>query len=113
MQAGLAALPANVGGALFLLVDSPGVTPALLDELIQRHRETLAPLVWPEFEGKRGNPVLFDRTLFPELRQISGDTGGRPLLLKYKDQAERVQVAEAGILRDFDRPEDVAAFGLG
>lgn len=113
MQAGLASLPANVGGALFLLVDLPGVTPALLDELIQRHRETLAPLVWPEVEGQRGNPVLFDWVLFPELRQIRGDTGGRPLLLKYKDQAERVWVAEAGILRDFDRPEDLAAFGLG
>ncbi|MBE7554757.1 MAG: putative selenium-dependent hydroxylase accessory protein YqeC [Anaerolineales bacterium] len=113
MQAGLAALPANIGGTLFLLVDLPGVTPALLDELIQRHRATLAPLVWPEFEGQRGNPVLFDRALFPELRQISGDTGGRPLLLKYKDQAERVPVAEAGILQDFDRPEDLTAFGLG
>ncbi|MCL4303651.1 MAG: putative selenium-dependent hydroxylase accessory protein YqeC [Anaerolineae bacterium] len=110
MQAGLAVLPAHAGGVLFLLVDLPGVTPALLDELIQRHRETLAPLIWPEFEGQRGNPVLFDRALFPELRQISGDMGGRPLLLKYKDQAERVQVAEAGILQDFDRPEDLAAF---
>jgi molybdenum cofactor cytidylyltransferase len=112
MQAGLAPIPANVGGALFLLVDLPGVTPALLNEIIQRHRETLAPLVWPEFEGRRGNPVLFDRALFPELRQIRGDTGGRPLLLKYKDHAERVGVAEAGILQDFDRREDLAAFGL-
>jgi molybdenum cofactor cytidylyltransferase len=110
MQTGLAALPANVGGALFLLVDLPGVTPALLNRLIQRHRETLAPLVWPEFEGQRGNPVLFDRALFPELRQISGDTGGKPVLLKYQDQAERVMVGEAGVLQDFDRPEDLAAF---
>lgn len=110
LQAGLAALPANVGGALFLLVDLPGVTPALLNELIQRHRETLAPLIWPEFEGQRSNPVLFDRALFPELRHISGDTGGRPLLLKYKDQAERVRVMEAGVLQDFDRLEDLAAF---
>jgi molybdenum cofactor cytidylyltransferase len=113
MQTGLAALPANVGSALFLLVDLPGVTPALLNWLIQRHRETLAPLVWPEFEGQRGNPVLFDRALFPELKQISGDTGGKPVLLKYQDQAERVVVGEAGVLHDFDRPEDLAAFGLG
>jgi molybdenum cofactor cytidylyltransferase len=110
MQAGLAALSANAGGAFFLLVDLPGVTPALLNELIQRHRETLAPLVWPEFEGQRGNPALFDRVLFPELRQISGDTGGKPVLSKYQDQAERVMVGEAGILQDFDRPEDLAAF---
>lgn len=110
MQAGLAALPANTGSTLFLLVDLPGITPDLLNQLIQRHRETLAPLAWPEFEGRRGNPVLFDRTLFSELEQISGDTGGRSVLLKYKDKAERVVVTDAGVLQDFDHPEDLAAF---
>jgi molybdenum cofactor cytidylyltransferase len=90
-----------------LLVDLPGVTSEVINQLIQRHRQTLAPLVWPEFEGRRGNPVLFDRHLFPELRQLRGDTGGKPVLLAYQDQAERVSVAGAGILLDFDRPEDV------
>lgn len=112
MRAGLAALPANTGSALFLLVDLPGITPDLINRLIQRHRQTLAPLVWPEFEGRRGNPALFDRTLFPELGQISGDTGGKPVLLRYKDQAERVEVTEAGVLQDFDRPEDLTAWAI-
>lgn len=107
MKAGLAALPANVSGALFMLVDLPGVTPGIVDALIQRYRQTVAPIVWPEFEGKRGNPVLFDRTLFPELKQISGDTGGRPLLLAHRDQAERVVMTDEAILQDVDRPEDL------
>lgn len=107
LQAGLAALPSNTGGALFMLVDLPGVTPALLNQLIQRHRETLAPLVWPEFEGQRGNPALFDRALFPELQQVRGDTGGKPVLLKYQNRGERVLVTDKEALRDFDRPEDL------
>ncbi|NJN95004.1 MAG: nucleotidyltransferase family protein [Anaerolineales bacterium] len=107
MQAGLAALPANIAGVLFMLVDLPGVTPALLNQIIKRYRETLAPLVWPEFEGRRGNPVLFDRALFPELQQIRGDTGGKPVLLKYQDQAERIPVTDEAVLRDFDHPEDL------
>jgi molybdenum cofactor cytidylyltransferase len=110
MQAGLAALPANIGGAVFFLVDLPGVAPDLIDRLLQRHRETLAPLVWPEFEGRRGNPILFDRALFLELRQVRGDTGGKPVLLRYQDRAERVTVSDKSILQDFDRPEDLAAF---
>jgi molybdenum cofactor cytidylyltransferase len=109
MQAGLAALPANIGGAVFILVDLPGVAPDLIDRLLQRHRETLAPLVWPEFEGRRGNPILFDRSLFLELRQVRGDTGGKPVLLRYKDRAERVVVSDKSILQDFDRPEGLAA----
>ena len=109
MQAGLAALPANIGGAVFFLVDLPGVAADLIDRLLQRHRETLAPLVWPEFEGRRGNPILFDRSLFLELRQVRGDTGGKPVLLRYKDRAERVVVSDKSILQDFDRPEGLAA----
>ncbi len=111
MQAGLAALPGNIGGVLFLLGDMPGVTAELLNRLIQRHRETLAPLVWPEFAGQRGNPVLFDRALLAELSQVRGDTGGKPVLLRYQAQAERVEVADAAILRDVDRVEDLTESG--
>ena len=107
MQVGLAALPPNVNSTLFLLVDLPGVTPDILTAVIERHRQTLAPLVWPEFAGRRGNPVLFDRTLFSELSHISGDTGGRPVLLAHQDQAERVIVTQPGIVQDVDRPEDL------
>ncbi len=109
MQAGLAALPANIGGAVFFLVDLPGVAADLIEQLLQRHRQTLAPLVWPEFEGRRGNPILFDRSLFSELRQVRGDTGGKPVLLRYQDRAERVVVSDKSILQDFDRPEGLAA----
>lgn len=107
MQAGLAALPLNVGSVLFLLVDLPGVTTGVLNALIERHRQTLASLVWPEFDGRRGNPVLFDRALFAELSHISGDTGGRPVLLAHQDQAERVIVDHPGIIQDIDQPDDL------
>ncbi|MBN1220456.1 MAG: putative selenium-dependent hydroxylase accessory protein YqeC [Anaerolineae bacterium] len=111
VKAGLAALPANVVGAVFLLVDLPGVTSEVVDALIWRHRQTLAPIIWPEFAGKRGNPILFDRNLFDQLREISGDTGGRPLVLAYQDQAERVAVTNRAILQDIDRPEDLLVLG--
>jgi molybdenum cofactor cytidylyltransferase len=109
LKAGLAALPPAINSAVFLLVDLPAVRPEIVDALIERHRQTLAPIVWPEFEGKRGNPVLFDRRLFAELAQVSGDTGGRPVLVAYKDQAERIELADEAVIQDFDRPEDLAA----
>ncbi|MCB0209855.1 MAG: nucleotidyltransferase family protein [Anaerolineae bacterium] len=105
LQAGLAALSPEISSALFLLVDLPAVTPDIIDAIIERYRHTRAPLVWPEFEGKRGNPVLFDRSLFAELHQISGDTGGKPVLMAHKAQAERVNVTNPGIIQDFDHPE--------
>ena len=111
MKVGLAALPSNTNSAIFLLVDLPGLNPEIINTLIKRHRQTLAPLVWPEFEGKRGNPVLFDRRLFPDLAQVSGDTGGKPVLMAHKDKAERVKVIDEAVLMDFDRPEDLDRVG--
>ncbi len=106
VKAGLAALPATIGAAIFLLADQPRITPAVVDALIERHRATLAPVVWPEYAGRRGNPVLFDRVTFPDLLRLSGDVGGRPVLRAYADRAERVPVADPGVLFDIDTPGD-------
>lgn len=106
LQAGLAALPANVSAALFPLVDQPGVAPSVIDSLIARHRTTLAPVIWPEHDGRRGNPVLFDRVIFPQLMSLTGDTGGRPVLRAHAEQAERVSVSDPGILFDIDTQDD-------
>jgi molybdenum cofactor cytidylyltransferase len=106
LRAGLAVLPPQVSAAVFLPVDQPGLTPAVITALIERHRQTLAPVIWPEYEGQRGNPVLFDRALFGQLAAVSGDTGGRPVLLAHQSQAERVTVTNRHILIDIDRPEE-------
>jgi molybdenum cofactor cytidylyltransferase len=109
MHAGLRALADNVQAAMFMLVDLPQLTPAVLQAVIQRYQQTGAPLVWPEFNGKRGNPVLFDRTLFAELMTVQGDTGGRPILQAHQAQAERVDVTEAGILYDIDHASQLVS----
>jgi molybdenum cofactor cytidylyltransferase len=109
VRAGLAALPENVGAVIFHLADQPGVTPAVIDALIERHAATLAPVVWPEYDERRGNPALFDRATFFELNRITGDVGGKPVLLAYAraNKVERVAVDEPGILLDIDSPQDL------
>jgi molybdenum cofactor cytidylyltransferase len=93
MQAGLAALPPATSSVILLPADGPQVTPDILDALVRRHRHSLAPLVWPEFEGKRGNLLLCDRALFSELRHLRGDLRSHPLLQAYRAQAERLAVS--------------------
>ncbi|MDM8528667.1 selenium cofactor biosynthesis protein YqeC [Anaerolineales bacterium HSG24] len=107
MQVGLTTLPKNINGVLFMLVDLPSVTPSIIDQLVTRYRQTLAPIVWPEFKGQRGNPVLFDRAMFAKLHTIQGDQGGRAIISTHQHVAERVAVSHDGILRDIDYPEDL------
>lgn len=79
LQAGLNILPYDVGSTVFLLADQPQVTPDLVRLLVEMHSQTLAPMVAPLVEGKRANPILFDRVTFSTLLTLSGDVGGRAL----------------------------------
>lgn len=90
---GLRALAPDVSAVAFVLADQPAVQSTTIDQLVVRHRQTLAPVVAPIYlGGQRGNPVLFDRRTFPELLALQGDTGGRELLQRYGAQVERVAI---------------------
>lgn len=102
MRAGLAALPASVDGALFVLGDQPLVTPATFDALIAAYRETGSPIVMPTYAGQPGNPVLFDRALWPELMAVTGDQGARGVIRAHANQARRVAIDDAAQPADVD-----------
>jgi molybdenum cofactor cytidylyltransferase len=107
IRLGVSALPADVSSVVFLLADQPFIPPVLVDSLVEKHAETLAPIVAPRVAGQRANPVLFDRITFPALLQLQGDTGGRSLL----QDAQRFPPAwvdwdDASIQHDVDTPDD-------
>jgi len=106
MQVGLQAVRPDVQAALLVLADQPAITPDIIIALIERYRETGAVIVVPTYQGKRGNPTLFDRSLFPELFKVRGDQGGRQLVDMYADRTERVEVGSEAILVDVDTEED-------
>jgi len=111
LQAGLSALPKNIAAVVVLLADQPQVSAATINALIERFQRTLAPVVYPTFAGKRGNPVLLGRELFPQLRQLRGDAGARAVVSAHLPVAEAVAVPDAAILRDVDTPADLDALG--
>jgi 4-nitrophenyl phosphatase len=114
LSLGVAALPPDVDGALFLPVDQPLITPALLQRIVRHGRELDAGIVVPRTaEGRRGNPVFFDRAFFPELAALSGDVGGRVLLDRYPERVSYLPVEDAQLLADADTPrayERLAAY---
>ncbi len=106
LKRGLDALPVRSGAAIFLLADQPRVTSDIVRSLVKAHRHTLAPICAPVFAGQRGNPVLFAKNLFPELKMLEGDTGGRPLCEKYRAKLLPVPASDSDVLQDIDTPED-------
>ena len=105
--------PLHRSAVLFLLADQPGVSPELLSALIQRHRETLAPIVAPRHAGQRGNPVLFDAATFPEFAQLEGDIGARPIIQAHRDEIAWVDWPTPEILQDIDVAADYNSAAQG
>lgn len=106
LQAGLAALPPDVDGAIFVQCDQPFLSADLLRRLIARFEQGDALIVYPSHGGQRSTPVLFSRALFSELAAVSGDQGGRALIDRYADQAAAVEVDDPCLLADIDSPDD-------
>lgn len=96
----------RVSGALVLLGDMPWVRPTDLHALVAAHRPaTRHHIVAPHGpEGRRGNPVLWPATAFPDLQRLQGDVGGRGLLERAAEAVIPVVVAHDGIFRDLDQP---------
>lgn len=104
LRAGVAALPAACGCVTFLLADQPQIPAVLLRALVELHAATLAPLIAPQAGGRRANPALFDRAVFPDLLALEGDQGGRALFSRYP--AAWIPWLDDSILLDVDTPEE-------
>ncbi len=106
LKAGLKQLKDDYDGVMFILGDQPLVNAATLNELLAAYQSNQTPITAPTFRGKPGNPVLMDCSLFPELKNLSGDVGGRVLKQTYADKILHVPVSDSGILVDLDTPDD-------
>ena len=110
LKAGIAALPAEVDGAIVCLGDMPQVDASLIDRLIGAIGPDKGALVAvPTIEGKRGNPVVWSRRFFPELMAVEGDVGARYLIGRYPEAVAEVPVSGTAALTDVDTPEALQA----
>jgi molybdenum cofactor cytidylyltransferase len=96
----------GVTAALVTLVDVPLVSAATVRAVLDRYRETRAPIVRPVRGREHGHPVLIDRSLFDLLRRADPSQGAKPVIRAHASPAGDVPVADAGAFADADTPED-------
>jgi len=91
---------------VFGLGDMPFVTADTVDLVVQAYLENRGEIVAPAYEGKRGNPTIFGSETYAALSEVTGDTGGRPVLRSSSDVLV-LDTEDRGVLRDVDVKSDL------
>jgi len=96
------------GDAAFLILgDQLGLKPELLDEMARvMERDPEALLVSPMYQGRRGHPVLFHKTLFHEILALPPGTPIKMVVDRYEAHHRYVE-GDLWCVFDLDTPEDV------
>jgi molybdenum cofactor cytidylyltransferase len=96
--------------ALVTLVDVPLVLPATVAAVIAEWRRTGAAIVRPADPspslraggGRHGHPVMFDRSVFADLRAADLSVGAKAVFAKHR--VLNVEVNDPGAFEDIDTP---------
>jgi molybdenum cofactor cytidylyltransferase len=95
----------GVGAALVMLVDAPLVSAATVRAVVDRYRETHAPVVRPVRRNQHGHPVLIARSLFDAIRRADPHEGAKAVVRAHASPAGDVDVDDEGAFGDIDTPE--------
>ena len=106
LRAGIASLPDDAAAVFVFLGDMPRVPHAVLAVMAEALAKG-APAAAPVFDGRRGNPVLLSRELFPDLLALQGDEGARHVLQSLGGRLALVEAPDDGVLFDVDQPSDL------
>lgn len=95
-----------VSGAVVWPVDHPFVSLESVLAIVDAAKRTGAPIVAPEFEGRRAHPVFFHRDTWRELLTVP-DGGARAVVRSYGSRVVTVAVNDRGVVRNVDTRADL------
>ncbi len=108
LHAALRSLPEGAtDGMVLCLVDHPLITARLVGELIENFYKSGKPIVLPRYQGKRGHPVIFSSTLYPELLAAPVETGARAIVWRHTSEVLEVPTVEEGVVLNLNDPEAI------
>jgi molybdenum cofactor cytidylyltransferase len=112
IKAGIRALSPDCAAVVVHLCDHPTVRPETFAAVAAEYRAAHKPIVVARHDGRRGHPVLFDRSVFAELLAASEDQGARVVVNADPGRISYVDIDDPGIVLDLDTPADLARAGL-
>ena len=113
LKAALNTLDDTYSDLLIMLGDLPGVKSRHINRVIEEHLLTnnrRSKITIPSFNGKKGNPVIWGKSFFPDLSKLEGHVGGRALFSQHPAAINLLDVDDSAFVTDADTPEDFDNF---
>jgi len=89
---------------IMMVCDQPYVSAALLNDLMNKHKESGKAIIASSYEYTLGTPALFHKSLFSELSALEGESGAKSLIKKYHLQTASISFDQGSI--DIDTREN-------
>jgi len=112
LQIGIRALPAEIDGVMVHLADHPTVRADTFRAVLSSYGHGGKQIVIARHQGRRGHPVIFDRSVFDELMHTPDAEGARAVVNADPSRVSYVDIDDPGVVLDLDTPEDVEQAGL-
>lgn len=98
-----------IEAAIFLTVDMPYVSAELINKMIEKaDSDEKIEIVACKYDSQMGIPVLFKRSLFTDLLELTGDEGAKKVVIKNKDKTAFIDFPEGKL--DLDTIDEYRNF---
>ena len=103
VKVGLRALPGDLAAAFIQPADMPAVPQSVIAQVAATHEAGWN--VAPRYAGRRGHPVLLDRTYWQAMLDLRADAQPRVVIGAARERLRLVDVDDEGVLLDIDTRE--------
>ena len=111
-RAGIGALSSESAALMIVLGDLPGVTPEIIDRLAEAWRAEESPIALCSYQGRKGHPMIFAQSMFPQLVELHGDKAAWKLVDANAAAVREVQFSFP-YPDDINTPEDFVRLTTG
>jgi molybdenum cofactor cytidylyltransferase len=110
LRIGIMSVSEQAMAAMIILADQAGLSYDVINELVLAYQCNLDRIIVPTINNRRTTPVIFPRSLFAELAEVSGDVGGRTVVNSHPDLIVSMEMASRYYDADVDTPDDLQTF---
>ena len=95
-------------GIMICLADMPEVSKSIYNKMLlafqSNYKNNIPLIIMPIHNKIKGNPILFSKYFFNDLKKLKGDIGAKKLILRNEKYIKRINITINSILNDIDTP---------